>query len=647
MGTSIHILFVEDRATDAELAEREIKKVLAACVFQRVETRETYLAALASFQPDLIVSDYHMPQFDGLTALKLALEHTPLTPLIILTSAINEDTAVECMKAGAADYVIKEHIKRLGQAVLHALDEQRLRQERQRAEHALRASEDRFRELYENAPIGLYRITPTGGILMANPAAVRMLGYASFAEFARRDPGRKEAEPAYSRREFYQRLEQVGEITGLESTWMRTDGSTIFVRESARAVRDEHGHVLYYDGTLEDITERRRAEEAQAKLEEQLRQTQKMESIGRLAGGVAHDFNNLLTVIDGYCELIQAQMSDEDSFFQDVKQIRLASDRAAALTRQLLAFSRKQILEPTVLDLNHLVSNLRTLLARLIGEDITLTTILQPELLPVVADTSQVEQVIMNLAVNARDAMPTGGTLTIETRNILLGDPAANTRLGSHSDRCVLLAVSDTGCGMDESTQARIFEPFFTTKDAGKGTGLGLSTVYGIVKQSGGDITVSSIPGQGATFNIYLPASAIVADQLIAPQIPAVSDRGTETILLVEDEEMVCNLVRTVLQAKGYTILEARQGDAALALFEQHQGAIDLLMTDVVMPQMSGRELAERLIALRPRMKVLFISGYTDDTVGRHGLLAADVQFLPKPFSPSMLTSKVREVLDA
>ena len=642
MAEPIRILIVEDLPTDAELAEREIKKVLGSCLFRRVETRSDYLAALEEFQPDLIVSDYRMPHFDGLTALKLVLERNPLTPFIILTGAINEDTAVECMKAGAADYVIKEHIKRLGQAVIHALEEKQVRQKRHCAEKALRESEERFRSLYENATIGLYRTTPAGQILMANPAAVQMLGFNSFDELARRNLER-EGFDAVPRSRFRHKVERDGIVTGLESTWLRKDGSTIFVRESARAVQDENGQVLYYDGTFEDITERK-------ELEEQLRQAQKMESIGRLAGGVAHDFNNLLTVIQGYCDFMDAQIPAQDPLRKELVQIQRAGERAAALTRQLLAFSRRQTLTPIVLDLNSLVTNLRKMLERLIGEDVVLKFDLRPDLWSITADPGQIEQVIMNLIVNARDAMPTGGALTIQTDNVLLDENCTEPTVDTVVGPCVMLAITDTGQGMDKQTLTQIFEPFFTTKDAEHGTGLGLATVYGIVKQSGGNITVFSRPGQGAIFKIFLPANESSSNDLGSVGAhtrtqPAILG-GSETILLAEDEDVVRDLVQTVLVNMGYTVLEAGHGHEALSLAEQYGDAIDLLVTDVVMPHISGRELAMRLRALRPQMKVLFITGHTDDALIRHGLLPAEVELLPKPLSPSKLIAKVREVLD-
>jgi len=433
-------------------------------------------------------------------------------------------------------------------------------------------------------------------------------------------------------------------------------GEVRWVAMLGKSSYDKNGNPLRAIGTIQDITERIQVEEAQVQLEDQLRQAQKMETIGRLAGGIAHDFNNLLTVIQGYCDLILAKMAGDNPMRTKLEQIQKAGKRATTLTRQLLAFSRKQMLSPVVLDLNNLITNLQDMLERLIGEDILLTVLLQPDLWPVTADSSQLEQVIMNLVVNARDAMPTGGLLTIETSNVYRDDVHHNGSIKSESAKaaqsealtgpCVMVAVTDTGCGMDEQIRAHLFEPFFTTKEQGKGTGLGLATVYGIVKQSSGDIFVYSEVDQGSTFKIYLPATATATDQQVMSHSQASPSQGNETILLVEDEEMVRKLVQTALEEKGYTILEARDVDDAFSLAMHYAGVIDLLVTDVVMPQISGRELAEYLLVMRPEMKVLFTSGYTDDAVVRHGLLTAEVEFLQKPFSSRALALKVREVLD-
>ncbi|HEV7684382.1 MAG TPA: response regulator [Pyrinomonadaceae bacterium] len=393
--------------------------------------------------------------------------------------------------------------------------------------------------------------------------------------------------------------------------------------------------------------ERKRVEEALHASEEQLRQSQKLEAIGQLAGGIAHDFNNLLTVITGYSELTIKRLPTEDRLRQNVEEIKKAGDRAAGLTRQLLAFSRKQVLQPKVLNLNGVVSELEKMLRRLIGEDIGLRTVLESDLGSVKADPGQIEQIIMNLAVNARDAMPQGGKLTIETTNIYLDENYARNHIAVIPGPYVMLAVSDTGSGIDSVTQARIFEPFFTTKEAGKGTGLGLSTVYGIVKQSGGNIWLYSEVGQGTTFKVYLPRVDEGAEEYKRSAESEETFQGAETILVAEDEEMVRKLAVQVLEMHGYRVLEAANGGAALLICERHKEPIQLLITDVIMPEMSGRELAERLAQLRPEMKVLYMSGYTDNAIVHQGVLDDGANFIQKPFPTEALARKVRDVLDA
>lgn len=648
MQHPIRILIAEDLPTDAELAQREIRGAIEGCVFERVETPEDYLAALEAFRPHVVISDYNMPRFDGLTALRLAQQHAPLTPLIIFTGSINEDTAVECMKAGAVDYVLKEQMRRLGQAVVHALEGRQLREDRRRAEEALREIAENMAEAQRIAHFGSWEVRLDPESLFIEPhlwsdECYRIFGLEPGSvtittEFflSRVHPDDREALLEATKR-------GVAEHTGISLVHriVLPDGAIRYIQEQSRLILDERtGQPLKLIGTAHDITERREAEEAQSRLEAQLRQAQRLESIGRLAGGVAHDFNNLLTVIRGYCEFLLAELPAADPLREDVIQIQQASDRATTLTRQLLAFGRKQILAPTVLDLNALISQIRKMLERVIGEDITLTTTLQPDLWSVTADPGQLEQVLLNLVVNARDAMPTGGRLTIETHN----RPAAPDT--PEAEPSVLVIVADTGIGMDDHVRAQIFEPFFTTKGPGQGTGLGLATAYGIVTQSGGTISVESAPGKGATFTIALPASESQPRKGERSRHAGTALGGRETILLVEDDGQVRRLARLALQEKGYIVLEARDGPEALALAERHVGPIHLLLTDVVMPQLSGRALAEQLAVRLPRLKVLFTSGYTDDTVIRHGLLSADVTFLAKPFSPSTLAVKVREVLD-
>jgi PAS domain S-box-containing protein len=424
-----------------------------------------------------------------------------------------------------------------------------------------------------------------------------------------------------------------------EYRFRRRDGTYAQVHDGGYIVRDESGRAVRMIGSIQDITARKQ-------LEEQLRQSQKMDAVGRLAGGIAHDFNNLLTVIKCHSELLLEELHAASPQQEEVRDIQKAAERATALTRQLLAFSRKQLLQPRVIDLNAVVGELEPMLRRLIGEDIGVATMLDPALGRTMSDASQLEQVLVNLAVNARDAMPGGGTLTIETANVEVDEHHRLRQMAAQPGAYVMLAVGDDGCGMDADTRARAFEPFFTTKPAGQGTGLGLSTVYGIVQQSGGYITVDSESGRGTTFRIYLPRVSAPATAVPPSPATASSIRGTETILLVEDEEAVRALAKKILERQGYHVFEARHGADALRVAEQLDGRIDLVVTDVVMPQMNGRELAERLAAVRPGVAVLFMSGYTDDEIIRRGLLDPDMAFLQKPFTAHALARAVRDMLD-
>jgi two-component system cell cycle sensor histidine kinase/response regulator CckA len=395
-----------------------------------------------------------------------------------------------------------------------------------------------------------------------------------------------------------------------------------------------------------EIEERFRAEQALRTSEAQLSQAMKMEAVGRLSGGIAHDFNNLLSVIISYTTALIDELPGKDPMRQDLEEVRRAGQRAAELTRQLLAFSRRQVMEPKLVDLNELVSNTGSLLRRLIGEDLELKLELEPHIGKVRVDPGQMGQVLMNLAVNARDAMPAGGTLRIRTAQVeQLEDASLAPSPEAAASAWVLLRVSDTGVGMDEATRARIFEPFFTTKETGLGTGLGLATVFGIVKQSGGSIRVLSEPGQGATFEIYLPRSAEPGKDSPSSPVLTQGGRGSETILLVEDNDQVRQLIRRILESNGYQVLDAASPQEALALFEKHRSSIQLLLTDVVMPQMSGRQLAEKLLASYGELKVLYMSGYTEDVALRHGIVEASVAFLQKPVTPDALLRKLREVL--
>jgi PAS domain S-box-containing protein len=445
----------------------------------------------------------------------------------------------------------------------------------------------------------------------------------------------------------------------LEYRSIAADGREVWLRDIVHVVRDAEGRPVTLRGLTVDLTELKRSERALRQSEEQLRQAQKMDAVGKLAGGIAHDFNNLLMVIRGDSDLMLRRLAPGHALRRNAEGIRDAADQAASLTRQLLAFSRKQVTAPRLVDLNGIVASVHAMLQRLLGETINLVTITAPDLGGVTADPGQMEQMILNLCVNARDAMPDGGRLTLRTANVDLDEAAAARLSDARPGPYVMLEVADTGIGMDAETRSHLFEPFFTTKEQGKGTGLGLSTVYGTVRQSGGHISVASEPGRGSTFTVYLPRVAAAAPVPApapppapagpAPRSPAEAvltpGRG-ETILLVEDAQRVRAVVREILEMSGYVVLEARHGAEALEISNRHPGAIHLLVTDVVMPQMSGRELAQRLATLRPDLKVLYMSGYTDDAIVRHGVLAAGIAFLSKPFTPDALALKVREVLD-
>jgi two-component system, cell cycle sensor histidine kinase and response regulator CckA len=506
-----------------------------------------------------------------------------------------------------------------------------------RNEQALRRSEARYRSLVQSSVYGIYRSSLEGRFLDVNPAVIAMLGYASAEEVLLLDPEKQVFARPEEHRGLIERFRRTGRLDGLEVSWKRKDGSAIMVRISGRAVSsaDEPADVL--EAIAEDVTDRRL-------LEDQLRQSQKMEAVGRLAGGVAHDFNNLLMVISGYTEVILAKLDVDNPLHEKGRAIQQAADRATTLTRQLLAFSRKQLLELKIVDVNTIVLDMERLLRPLIGENIDLVIELSPEAGHTRADAGQLEQVLMNLVVNAKDAMPAGGKLSIQTRNVTEAEGHRRGPTFIRPGNYVLLSVSDTGTGMDKETQSRIFEPFFTTKEMGKGTGLGLSTVYGIVKQSGGYVVVHSEEGSGSTFHIYLPRAEHSLERLAVPA-PSATTGGTETILLVEDEESVRQLVRETLSARGYNVVEAVSGEAGLEIAGRHKGTIDLVITDVVMPGMDGREMIKRLSQKRPEAKVLYLSGYTEDSIASEELPESGIAFLQKPFTLQNLLRKIREIL--
>jgi hypothetical protein len=509
--------------------------------------------------------------------------------------------------------------------------------EHKRYEQALRNSEARYRSLILSAAYGIYRCTIAGRFLDVNPALIAMLGYGSVEEVLKLDARR---DVFFNPQELDRLIEdyrRTGSLNGVEVQWKAKDGHVIIVRLSGRPVTGAEQSAEELEIIAEDITDRRQ-------LEEQFRQAQKMEAVGRLAGGVAHDFNNLLMVINGYTEVLLEELGSSSAMYQKVQSIQQAADRAVTLTRQLLAFSRKQLLELKVVDVNTVIGEMERLLRPLIGENISLVTRLSPDAGRTRADAGQLEQVIMNLVVNAKDAMPEGGKITVQSSEVTVRQNFREHRF-IQPGRYVVVSVSDTGHGMDKETQSRIFEPFFTTKEKGKGTGLGLSTVYGIVKQSGGYVFPQSETGSGTTFYIYLPRVEEAPEEMSPAKLQENEKGGCETVLLVEDEESVRELVQSTLTARGYKVLEAENGESGLRIAEAHGDGIDILITDVVMPGMGGRELAQKLLQIRPDLAVLYLSGYTEDTILHQGVLGPNTAFLQKPFTLQNLARKVREVL--
>ncbi|MFI5326812.1 MAG: response regulator, partial [Candidatus Rokuibacteriota bacterium] len=569
----------------------------------------------------------------GIEVLHRIRQVLPTTEVIFITGHASLATAIQAIDGLAFAYLVKPfEMSHLLATVEQAVRKQRLTQ-------ALSESEERYRLVTENIADAVFLLELDGRIVLGNPRAEIITGY-SQAELV----GRSIVSllPEEGAREVQARLSNVRagvDVPPLfEVELTRKDGARALLEVHMTSVLKD-GNPVGRLGVARDISERR-------SLEDQLRQAQKMEGIGRLAAGVAHDFNNLLTAIGGRCYLVLGSLSAEDPLRREIEIIQGAAERAAKLTHQLLAFSRKQILEPRVLDLNATVTGIEPLLRRMIREDIEIAARLDPEAGRIKADAGQLEQVLLNLAVNASDAMPGGGSLTLGTRNVILDEDYVRTHAGVEPGPYVLLSVSDTGHGMTAEVQARIFEPFFTTKEVGKGTGLGLATVYGIVKQSGGHIAVYSEVGHGTVFKVYLPR---VQDAVapLEPMEPASSGRrgGTETVLLVEDDEALRSLAREVLSVQGYRVLEASSPADALRLANGHEGEIHVLLTDVVMPKMNGRQLADLVIAARPGLKVLYMSGYADAAIVQHGVLEPGTQFLQKPFTPDGLSRKLREVL--
>jgi PAS domain S-box-containing protein len=713
------------------------------------------LSSLEHFHPDLILMDIMMPEMDGFAACAEIRKRQDgkKTPILMMTSLDDGESIDRAFDVGATDFVAKPiNWDALRHRIRYLM----------RASHAVnvvKEYESRYRELFDRVPVGLFRASPDAKLIDVNDALLKMGGFVDKESCLEVDIRKACVNPEdFSR--FMDLLMKQGVVNNFEAQMYRSDGKIRWADINGQVVLDDKGKIIYFDGSIQDINERKEAEraakektvlnqvlldslpcvalllrphtreivasnragheigaipgtkcfstwgkrkdpcpwclapvvwekdEAQHKLvetpetvwdahwipvsqdlymhfafditenkqtekllrekEEQLLQAQKMEAVGRLAGGIAHDFNNFLTAINGYSDLLFSRLNEADPLHFEVEEIRKAGKRAASLTRQLLAFSRKQVLLPKVLNLNTIINNMVNLLKRLIREDIELETYLAEDLGSVKADPGQIEQILMNLAINSRDAMPGGGKLTLETSNLEIKEDYTREKALVRAGKYVTLAVSDTGCGMDDSAKSRIFEPFFTTKEVGKGTGLGLATVYGIVKQSCGYIWCYTEVNRGTIFKIDFPRVEEKAEAIPHKRMLTKNElRGTETVLVVEDEEAVRQLVCNILEMNGYDVLQASNGAKALELGEYHKGPIHLVVTDIVMPGMTGPVVAKQILENRPDVKVLFISGYSDGAIAHQGLLDGDAAYIEKPFGIEILVQKVREILDS
>jgi PAS domain S-box-containing protein len=653
---SARILIVDDERPTRQILEAMLKP--EGFVLSNAGSAEEALAMVAEQAPDLILLDIILPGMDGyeLTAKLKGNPSTRAIPIVIITALDDRNARMLGLSAGAEDFVTKpvdraelcirvRNLLRLkAYSDYHDQYSQMLEGEVGSRTADLVESERLYRSTFDAAPVGIVHVGLDGEWLRINQRLCDLLGYS-----------REELQSAAVQKlmssngdaneiELFRQMAagQLDHYVINERRYPRREGSDVWARVNMSVHRDTGGRPQQFISVIEDITEWRA-------LEAQLRQASKMDAIGQLAAGIAHDFNNLLSVIISYSEMLSGDLKEGDPMRADLKEIRGAGKRAVELTRQLLAFSRQQVLQPQLVDLGEVVGSMENMLRRLLGADVELHATQSGELSKILVDPGQMEQVIMNLAVNARDAMPRGGKLTISTSRVQLDQSYAAEHVGVTPGPHVQLAVSDTGIGMDRATLARMWEPFFTTKEVGKGTGLGLATVFGIVRQSGGTLWVTSEPGRGTTFEVYFPVADGSARARVSPPstAPARVLRGTETILVVENEESVRVLACSILRKHGYDVLEAQSGGDAFLLCEQHPTVIHLLLTDMVMPRMSGRQLAERLHVIRPEMKVLFMSGYTSDPVLRHGILKANIAFLQKPITPDTLSRKVRDVLES
>jgi signal transduction histidine kinase len=637
-----HILNVDDNADGRELKT----DILTSAGFRvsEADSGGAALRAMSEATPDLLLLDIHLPDIDGFHVCRTVRDDSTLDwiPILLVTAAYRDDADwARGLSAGADAYLRvpfdSEVLVEMVRALLRRADRQRTHEvERDAALVAARQASDRLHDLIRAAPYGILRSTLDGVPLEANAALIVMLGFPSLDAFLAGGHLAHLYRTSGVRERLTSRIIDTGQVVDEEVEWRRHDGSFITVRLASRYLPETREFQTF----AEDVSLRKR-------LEDQLRQAQKMEAIGRLAGGIAHDFNNILTAITGYSEMVLDQIGPDKPIYQDLQEIRKASERAASLTRQLLACGRRQVLRMAPVNINAVIEELRRLLERTIGEDIQIQTSLERDLWLVIADATQLEQVLINLAANARDAMPNGGELRITTRNFEADHAFASDHFPMVAGAYVALDVSDTGGGMPADVRARIFEPFFTTKAVGKGTGLGLATVYGIIKQLDGFVWVTSAPNQGTTFSMFFPiapVSSAARDRL--PETSLFAAVGSEPILIVEDEPAVRALARSVLRRHGYKVYEAASGEEALALVSAMRDPPALLLTDLVMPGISGAEVARQLTARHPTLRVIFMSGYSEDAVAHRALLSREMDLLEKPFSPKALLTRVRFRLD-
>ena len=637
MKTPISVLIVEDSAAAAAMLVLELRRGHFEVTSARVDTAAAMKAALEQQTWDLIVCDYTVPNFGAMEALSVLRETGLDLPLIVISGTVSEEKAFDAMTAGARDFLLKGQLARFLPAVDREVREAASRRKMRMVEHERQATLERYRNLVEGTPDGIWLVDGHLRTLhmngrMAELLAVQPSPDVSIAEFI------SDGDESGHGHDLRARLEDGPQPSHFNVR--RRDGSTLWASVTVSRTTSESGDDTGLMLMVRDITDFKH-------MREPLRQAQKMGAVGQLAGGVAHDFNNQLTVILGNAEIVGGELGGDHALRQEMLEIQTAGQQAADLTRQLLSFSRKQILQPVILDVNAVVARTLQLIRRVIGERIECVTALGDDLGLVEADTAQMEQVLMNLAVNARDAMPDGGRLTVTTANVELDEPFVRAHLGARLGPHVMVEVRDTGTGMDEETLRHIFEPFFTTMEAGKGTGLGLATVYGVVKQSDGYVAVASTPGAGTAFQVYLPRTTRdIAVNKPAATAPG-SARETGTLLVVDDDARIRGMLEKALTRSGYTEIVDSDEKDALARFQRYAGPVDLLVTDVVMPGASGVELYRSLALTRPDLRVLYVSGYARDGVERHGIIEPGAAFLQKPFTAAALVGKVREALNA